>query len=76
MLPVDCQGASEKLLERIAGALNVVLPNCDKWFVDQNFTNYTKLLYHLSKDSPIIQTLALDLGINAQKVFDKIFSVF
>ena len=75
-LPVEYQGASEKQLDRLCDGLNLVLPNCERWFKSSQYQYYVRKMMNLSKDSEVITNLANDLGLQPQKVYDKIYQIF
>ena len=55
----------------------LVLPSCEKWFKQPNYIEYTKHLQQvLSKDSPCVKALAIDLGLDSKLVAEKINAVF
>ncbi len=51
--------------------MNLVLPNCEKWFKIHNYLEYTRHIKYLNKDSSHIKVLANDLGISPSIVFEK-----
>ena len=71
ILPLEYQVASERQLDRVIEALNVVLPTCEKFDGAGALKDYT-LLENLNSGSVVIQELAQDLGLPYAKIWKKI----
>ena len=73
ILPLEYQSASEKQLDRVIEALNVVLPTCEKLNGGNNIAlkDYA-ILENLNSGSLVIQELAQNLGLHCTKVWKKI----
>ena len=69
ILPAEYQGASERQLDRLIEALNVVLPNCEK--VGGEIKDYS-FLEGLNAGSAVVSELAQDLGLPAGKIWKRI----
>lgn len=68
-LPVEYQGTSEKQLVRICEAMSVILPCCEDW-------NSGKQDMLKNGNKTAVKTLAMELGLDEGKVWDKIKETF
>ncbi len=66
---MEYQGQSEKHLENICEGLNVVLPNCEKWFTNDGLSQVKN---NLRLDSQVIVDLSQELGLPPENVLCKI----
>ena len=56
--------------------MNLVLPNCETWFKYPQYYHYVRRIANLSKDTPMIVSLASDLGLNCINIYEKIQAIF
>ena len=66
IVPVECQGPAEKQLERICEAMIAVLPCC---------SNFEETIDTLLTNKESVRELALDLGLELDKVWNKLKEV-
>jgi serine/threonine protein kinase len=74
VLPPEYHGPSEAQLQKLYEALNVVLPNCER-FVDEERRDFSEL-DNFDENNAEIKELANDMGIPVEMVWKKLQPLF
>ena len=64
--PIECQGPAEKQLDRVCEAMAAVLPCCE------NYEEIVSIFSRLKGDRSVARDLAVDLGLDVEKVWTKL----
>lgn len=63
-------------LEKLVESLKVVLPNCEKWFLKEEYKPYIIHLIPFNEGNKVFHVLEKELGVSRGNVFEKIRTVF
>lgn len=65
-----------KFLEKILESMKVVMPNCENWFLKEEYKSYLVHLQNFNEDNDVFKNLEKELGVRREVIYEKMKLIF
>ena len=65
-----------KFLEKILESMKVVMPNCENWFLKEEYKSYLTHLQNFNEDNDVFKNLEKELGVRREVIYEKMKLIF
>jgi len=65
-----------KFLEKLLESIKVVMPNCENWFIKEEYKPYLSHLNNFNEENEVFKNLEKELGVRKEVIFEKMKKVF